>query len=125
MLVVPSEHGACDLIHAVQKPMFKPQYQLVVLVKSVRSEDLNWLVQWENDISTQLGPSVDVDGHDFGSGEFNIFILTSDPTASFRKVQEFVAMRPLPNAMAAAYRQIDSDEYIVLWPPNLSGFSIT
>ena len=34
-------------------------------------------------------------------------------------------MRPLPNAMAAAYRQIDSDEYIVLWPPNLSGFSIT
>ena len=96
MLVVPSEHGACDLIHAVQKPMFKPQYQLVVQVKSVRSEDLNWLVQWENDISTQLGPSVDVDGHDFGSGEFNIFILTSDPTASFRKVQEFVAMRPLP-----------------------------
>ena len=79
MLVVPSEHGACDLIHAVQKPMFKPQYQLVVLVKSVRSEDLNWLVQWENDISTQLGPSVDVDGHDFGSGEFNIFILARRP----------------------------------------------
>jgi hypothetical protein len=53
-----------------------------------------------------LLPSVDVDGHDFGSGEFNIFMLTSDPTASFRKVQQFVAIRPLPNAMAAAYRQM-------------------
>jgi hypothetical protein len=35
--LLSSEHGACDLIHAIQKPMFKPQYQLVVQVKGVRS----------------------------------------------------------------------------------------
>ena len=107
-----------------RKLMFKPKYQLVVQVNGVGSEDFDWLVQWENDLAMQLPPSVDVDGHDFGSGEFNIFILTSDPTARFRKVQEFVAIRPLPNAMAAAYREIDSDEYIVLWPPHSPGFSI-
>jgi hypothetical protein len=104
--------------------MFEPQYQLAVQVKSDRSVDFDWLVQWENDLAAQLAPSADVDCHDFGSGEFNIFILTSDPTASFRKVQEFVAIHPLPNTMAAAYRQIDSDEYIVLWPPYSAGFSI-
>jgi hypothetical protein len=56
--------------------MSKPQYQLVVQVKGVRSGDFDWLVQWESDLATHLPPSVDVDGHDFGSGEFNIFMLT-------------------------------------------------
>ena len=49
--LLSSEHGACDLIHAIQKPMFKPQYQLVVQVKGVRSADFDWLVQWENDLA--------------------------------------------------------------------------
>jgi hypothetical protein len=31
--------------------MFKPQYQLVVQVKGVRSADFDWLVQWENDLA--------------------------------------------------------------------------
>jgi len=49
--LLSSEHGACDLIHAIQKPMFKPQYQLVVQVKGVKSADFDWLVQWENDLA--------------------------------------------------------------------------
>lgn len=100
------------------------QYQLVVQIKGVNSEDFDRLIQWENDLATPLAPFADVDGHDFGSGEFNIFILTNEPIATFSKVQEFYEVRPLPQAMAAAYRQINSDEYIALWPPDSAGFSI-
>lgn len=101
------------------------QYQLSVQIKGVNSEDFNRLVRWENDLATPLAPFADVDGHDFGSGEFNIFIFTNDPIVTFRKVQEFTEVRPLPQAMAAAYRQIDGDEYVVLWPPDPAEFSIS
>ena len=45
------------------------------------------LVSFEEALSSVLGQMADVDGHDSGSGEMNIFILTDHPIATFNLVQ--------------------------------------
>jgi hypothetical protein len=37
------------------------------------------LIRFEKTLIPVLGKSAEVDGHDFGSSEINIFILTEDP----------------------------------------------
>jgi hypothetical protein len=41
------------------------------------------LIGFEEALSSLIGETAEVDGHDFGSGEMNIFILTDDPVATF------------------------------------------
>jgi hypothetical protein len=71
-----------------------------------------------------VGETAEMDGHDFGSGEMNIFILTDDPVATFSLVQqtdEFI--RPSKD-MRAAYRRLHGEDYVCLWPPELSHFHV-
>jgi hypothetical protein len=52
----------------------------------------------------------------------NIFILTDDPIETFNLVQRAdKSIRP-GGEMRAAYRQIDGENYVCLWPPELSRF---
>ena len=62
--------------------------------------------------------------HDFGLGKFNIFVLTDDPSIVFRKVHEIVINQGLPNAMRSAYREMDGEDYVILWPSSLIEFSV-
>ena len=41
-------------------------------------DDFDAMVALEEELTEELGDSADVDGHDVGSGETNIFIYTSD-----------------------------------------------
>ena len=43
-------------------------------------DDFDQLVILEDKLIEELGSVATVDGHDFGSGEFNIFVLTDEPT---------------------------------------------
>jgi hypothetical protein len=55
----------------------------------------------------------------------NIFILTDDPIAAFRIVQQMEeSLRPSKN-MKAAYRLIEREDYVCLWPPDLDHFWVT
>jgi hypothetical protein len=45
------------------------------------------LIRFEEELISVVGKTAKVDGHDFGSGEMNIFILTEDPVATFTLVQ--------------------------------------
>ena len=62
-------------------------YQLVVQIKPASSADLNRLVNWEEALIERLATSAEVDGHDLGAGEFNIFLFTDDPSGTFRSIQ--------------------------------------
>ena len=93
-------------------------------VKEVGSGDFERLVSWENALAEYLGTSAAVDGHDLGAGEFNVFIFTDDAVATFQNIRLFAEARPLPQSMAAAYRLINIDEYIVLCPPESIRFDI-
>jgi hypothetical protein len=58
------------------------KYQLVLQFQAESVQEFDELVVLENLLVETLPLQAEVDGHDFGSGEFNIFILTDLPKAS-------------------------------------------
>jgi hypothetical protein len=99
--------------------------QLVLQFKLAEDLDsFDRLIRFEEALSAVVGRIAKVDGHDFGAGEMNIFILTEDPVATFALVQQMdESIRP-SQEMRVAYRLIDREEYICLWPPELSLFQL-
>src|SRR6266699_2489706 len=60
-------------------------FQLVLQFSGDSLADYDAMVALENELIAELGDTADVDGHDFGSGEVNIFIITTDPARTFRQ----------------------------------------
>ena len=60
-------------------------YQLVLQFRGDSLADYDTMVALENELIDELGDSADVDAHDVGSGEVNIFIITTDPARTFRQ----------------------------------------
>jgi hypothetical protein len=100
------------------------KYQLVLQFAADSAEDFDRLVTLEDRLILEMDDIARVDGHDFGSGEFNIFLLTDDPTTVFGKAHGIVINQGVPNAMRSAYREIDGEDYVVLWPSSLTEFSV-
>jgi hypothetical protein len=100
------------------------KYQLVLQFAADSLEDFDRLVALENSLIDELDDIADVDGHDFGSGTFNIFILTGDPTTVFGVAHAIVINQGVPNVLRAAYREMDGDDYVILWPSALTEFSV-
>ena len=100
------------------------KYQLVLQFAAASTEDFDRLVAFEDRLIGELDNLATVDGHDFGLGEFNIFILTDDPAESFDKAHRVVADQGVPNAMRSAYRQLDAEDYVILWPSSLKAFNV-
>jgi len=100
------------------------KYQLVLQFVAASMEDFDRLVALEGNLIGELEDLATVDGHDFGLGAFNIFILTDDPAESFAKAQRVVTNDGVPNVMRSAYREVDREDYTILWPPSLTEFSV-
>ena len=100
------------------------KYQLVLQFEAVSIEEFDRFVALEDQLIAELSDLATVDGHDFGLGRFNIFVLTDSPAASFRKAREIVATQGIPNVMRSAYRELDSEDYVILWPSSLTEFSV-
>ena len=93
------------------------KYQLVI---QLSGDDLDALVRLEEAVAERLGDLGNVDGHDIGRGEMNVFILTNEPRRAFDRI------RPtLVGDFAAAYRRVDADSYVVLFPPGREGFDVS
>ena len=91
-------------------------YQLVLQFRGDSLADFDAMVALEDELTNQLGDSADVDGHDVGSGETNIFIFTSDPAATFRRARPVLESRQQLQAVTAAYREVEGESYTVIWP---------
>ena len=79
-------------------------------------EDLDATVALEDDLIEQLGESAVVDGHDVGSRETNIFIRTSDPSATFSRARPVLERRQQLESVTVAYREVEGERYTVIWP---------
>jgi hypothetical protein len=100
------------------------RFQLVVQFRPSESLDFERLVSIEDALISELGDLALVDGHDMGSGEFNIFILTDNPVGTFQCAQLLLhEMKPV-GSMNVAYRDLNQEDYVIVWPPNLNHFSI-
>jgi len=95
------------------------QYQLVLQFVADAISDHDALIAIESQLITALGEAA-VDGHDMGSGQANIFIITSDPQTTFREIAPLLERTGHMAAVAAAYCGTDEDHYHVLWPENSS-----
>ena len=101
------------------------KFQLVLQFSANDLTDFDELIDLELALILVLDDDHDVDGHDFGSGEMNIFIHTNDPVEAFKKCETAIpeALRP---SLKAAYREFSEDSYRWLYPEGISGcFQIT
>lgn len=64
------------------------RYQLVLQFRGDTLADYDQMVALEDRLIADLGRSADVDGHDCGSGETNIFIFTGDPAGTFWRIRQ-------------------------------------
>ena len=100
------------------------KYQLIIQFQAESMQEFDELVVLEDLLVENLPLHSQVDGHDFGSGDFNIFILTDQPKESFHAAEKTIQHYRPPQTLKAAYRELGQNNFVILWPPNLREFKI-
>ena len=90
-------------------------FQLVLQFANWDSSRFDDLISLEEKLISAVGSRGSVDGHDAGSGEANIFILTEVPIEILRDCIPVVQQSPL-SPFTAGYRDVKSDSYERLLP---------
>jgi hypothetical protein len=91
------------------------EYQLVLQFSVSDTTDFDELIDLEGRLIVVLAGTHIVDGHDFGSGEMNIFVHTNDPLAAFDVCNPAIPWTLKPT-LKAAYRGFSEDEYHWVYP---------
>jgi hypothetical protein len=92
------------------------EYQLVIkLWRSSLSQE-GFLGSLQADLKQALGDTVELEGHDVGAKEINLFMLTNEPRHAFRKAKDVLAARGVENGLSAAYRLNGGAQFTSLWP---------
>lgn len=100
------------------------KYQLVVQSPEELWEDIDVIAYLEDRLDESL-VNAEVDGHDIGSGEVNIFIHTNDPNCTCKEVKDLLEEEHIVLVdVKIAYREIGTEKYIALWPEGLADFSV-
>lgn len=99
-------------------------FQLVVQWSISAIEDYDALIELEDRLMESLPSDHSVDGHDAGSGEFNIFVITGEPVQAFGPLQQIVADMGLSMGLRAGYRALGETQFIPLWPTQLTSFRV-
>jgi hypothetical protein len=100
------------------------RYILVLQWSGSSESDYDALIGIEDQLESALLAHGSVDGHDFGSGEMNIFLETDDPARAFADVAAALVGHPRWADLRAAYRAATGDHYEILWPQTLREFSV-
>lgn len=82
------------------------------------------MIELEDSIIAGLGNFGEVDGHDMGSGEMNIFIRTDQPNLTFELIKSLLGTKNFMPDLKAAFRDVGKDNYTILYPPNLTHFKL-
>jgi hypothetical protein len=99
-------------------------HQLVVQFNATTTEEYQRFIDLSHKIEEALPVEALLDGHDFGMGEFNIFIHTNNPKTLFEPVCEVIAREHPDLAFSAGYRSFEEDDYTAIWPRNSAKFSV-
>ena len=94
------------------------QYQLVLQFPFLGLLEYDALIELERVLEEKLDDWADVDGHDAGVSEVNIYVLTDTPKETFLQCKDIITEMGLINRLSAAYRLTDEEGYIRLWPEN-------
>lgn len=92
------------------------RYQLVLQFAGPGALTLDELIELEDELTRQLPASAQVDGHDIGSGEGNIYLSTGDPLGTFAAIRPILTKRGQLEGLGVAYRAERSNEFVRVWP---------
>jgi hypothetical protein len=92
------------------------RYQLVLQFHGNALDNLDAIAALEENLIEQLAGFAEVDGHDIGSEEANVFVLTSDPVGTFGAIRPILDRVNLLTAATVAYRPVNGQTYTVVWP---------
>jgi hypothetical protein len=96
-------------------------YQLVYQFAYIDGdlEQFNKMIELEDQLieATADDPIAEVEGHDAGSGQMNIFLMTNAPQDAFDRLRPIIKASAAARSWGyrAAYRRVDGEEYHDLW----------
>lgn len=101
-------------------------FQLVLQFRGASIEGLDELLEVEDALSAMLEDREELEGHDIGTSARNIFIVTDDPDATFRRLTPFLERARLLAPLIVAARPLNGERYRILYPADHhGGFSLT
>lgn len=103
---------------------FAFRQELVLQLPASSIKDYDALIELEERILGGLDNLGEVDGHDMGVGESNIFVRTDHPKLAFDKIKSLLGTQDFMPGLKAAYREVGGDNFTVLYPTDLSHFSL-
>ena len=91
-------------------------YQLVIKFwrKSLPAHDSVAAIQGE--LKEVLGDTATLDGYDINAKEIDLFVVTPDPKASFRRIKAVLEAREMMQGVSAAHRLVGGARFTSLWP---------
>lgn len=100
------------------------KYQLVIQLPEALYGDLDWIAELEEQVNKSI-VDAEVDGHDMGSGEVNVFIHANNPVITFQIAKNILQESGVePQYIKAVDHAVGEDNYILLWPENLANFNV-
>jgi hypothetical protein len=87
------------------------RYILVLQWPGSSEADFDELINMEDRLTAAAGPQAVVDGHDFGSGQMNIFISTDQPSETFAAAEAALRDATRWKYVRAAYREAEGESY--------------
>jgi hypothetical protein len=93
---------------------FRYSQELVLQLPGHSLKDYDALIELENRIAARIGTLGQVDGHDMGVGEMNIFIHTDYPKLAFRQITAVIGTKDFMPELKAAFRSIGGDDFTVI-----------
>ena len=100
------------------------KYQLVLQWPSFSMKDYDAMIEVEDILIEKLSEANDVDGHDAGTDEVNIFIQTDNPQSAFNEIKAILGSSAYWADIKVAYREVLKREYTILWPKDLDKFEV-
>ena len=92
------------------------KYQIVLQFPAKSTRDYDDMIAFENTLIERLGTDAEVDGHDCGSGEMNLFVFADKPQKVFTMIRTLLPMQEIFGKLVAAYRERTGKQYTILWP---------
>lgn len=90
-------------------------YQLVIQFEASGLRGFDELVALETSLAELAGLQAEVDGHDAGGGEMNLFLHSGHPEAAFAQCLPAIQASSL-RFRGAAFRALGAEAFTRLWP---------
>jgi hypothetical protein len=92
------------------------QYQLIYRFRKAALESPDDVQALERELAESLGDKAQLDGHDTGPRDIDLFLGTTDPGSAFRRSKPALERLALLDKVTVAHRLEGGAKFTVIWP---------